>query len=135
VTSTSEDKQLPPQRTAKYETLPLNRGKRRALLDLMRASTRIKDSLLRMRGRTSAWHHLDDPRVLRTAAKDQPLEGVSVHLQDQALWDVVDTMRRRTQSAIANTHLRAKGFMQFDGAKRHYAFWIVPHARTGRHGA
>jgi len=132
VTSTSEDEQLPRKRTAQYETLPRKRGKRRARLDLMLAYTRITDSWLRMRGRTSAWHRLDDPRVRRTAAKDRRREGVPVQLQDQALWDAVDTMRRHLQSAMANTHLRAKVFVQLDGAKRRYAFWILHrYARIG----
>lgn len=46
------NKQSPLKRTAKCETLPLNRSKCRALLDLMLAYTRVKDGFLRVLGRT-----------------------------------------------------------------------------------
>ena len=82
------------RRTAKYETLPLNRGKRRMLLGLVRVYTEIKDSFLRMLGKTSAWHQLDDARALRATTKDTRRDRVPDHLQDQALFDAADTMRR-----------------------------------------
>ena len=124
---------LPPlKRTAKYETLPLNRGKRRTLLDLVLAYTQVKDGFLRMLGRTSAWCHLDDPRALRAATKGERLDGVPAHLHDQALFDAVDTLRRHSQGAIANTHLKAKLFARFEGERRHYAFWMLRrYARIG----
>ncbi len=132
MTGTGGDKQPPLKRTAKYETLPLNRGKRRALLDLTLVYTRVKDGFLRMLGRTVAWHHLDDPRGLRAATKGMRLDGVPAHLQDQALFDAVEALRRHIEAAVANTHLKAKLFARFEGVKRHYAFWILRrYARIG----
>jgi len=125
VTSTSEDKQLPPKRTAQYETLPLNGGKRCVLLNLVLAYTRVEDGFLRMLGRTAAWHYLDDPRALRTATKGQRFDGVPAHLHDQAPFDAVHTMGRHIEAGVASTHAKAKVFTRFDGVKRHYAFWIL----------
>jgi len=125
MTRLGDSEQPPLQRTAKYETLPLNRGKCRVLSDLVLAYTRIKDGFLRMLGRTAAWHHLDDPRGLRAATKEERQRGVPAHLQDQALFDAVDTMRRYIEGGIASTHVKAKVFARFGGAKRHYAFWIL----------
>ncbi len=115
----------PLKRTAKDETLPLNRSQRQTLLNVVLAFTRVKDRFLGMLGRTTAWHHLDDLRTFRTATKGERLDGVPAHLQDQALLDAVDTMRRHVQSAVVGTHVKAKVFTRFDGAKRHYAFWIL----------
>jgi hypothetical protein len=112
VTSICAAKQLPLQRTAKYETLPLHRGKRRVLSDLVLAYTRVKDGLLRMLGRTPAWHHLDDPRGLRAATKEERQRGVPAHLQDQALFDAVDTMRRHIEGGIASIQVKAKVFFR-----------------------
>lgn len=115
----------PLKRTAKDETLPLNRSQRQTLLNVVLAFTRVKDRFLGMLGRTTAWHHLDDLRTFRTATKGERLDGVPAHLQDQALLDAVDTMRRHVQSAVVGTHVKAKVFTRFDGAQRHHAFWIL----------
>ena len=125
MTGSGGDKQPPVKRTARYETLPRGPGKRRALFDMAQVYARVKDGFLRMIGRTSAWCHLDDPRRLRAATKAARLDSVPAHLQDQALFDAVDTMRRHIAAAVANTHVKAKLFARFEGAKRHYAFWIL----------
>ena len=132
MTEIGGSKQPPLKRTAKYETLPLNRSKRQTLLNVVLAYTRVKDLFLRMLGRTVAWHHLDDPRALGASTKGKRPDGVPAHLHDQALFDAVDTLHRPIQSAIANTHLKVKLFARFDGARRHYAFWILRgYARIG----
>ena len=132
MTEIGGSKQPPLKRTAKYETLPLNRSKRQTLLNVVLAYTRVKDLFLRMLGRTVAWHHLDDPRALRASTKGKRPDAVPAHLHDQALFDAVDTLHRPIQSAIANTHLKVKLFARFDGARRHYAFWILRgYARIG----
>lgn len=124
---------LPPlKRTAKYETLPLNRGKRGVLLELVHTYTEIKDSFLCMLGRTNAWHHLDDPRALRHTTRAARRDDVPAHLQDQALFDAVDTLRRFIEAGVAAVHLRAKLFQRFDREQRHYAFWLLRrYARIG----
>ena len=118
-----DGKRPPLRRTAKYETLPLNRGKRRMLLDLMHAYTNVKDSVLRLLGRMGAWHHLDDPRALRAETKTNRRKGMPAHMQDQARFDAVDTMRRFVEAGIAATHIRGKLFQRFEKEKRHYGFW------------
>ena len=95
-------------------------------MDLMLAYTRVKDGFLRVLHPTSAWHQLDHPRTFRAAAKRERLDGVPAHIQDQAMFEVVHTMRRCVQSAVANTHVKAKVFARFGAAKRHDAFWILP---------
>ncbi len=79
----------------------------------------FKDNFLRVLDRTPAWHHLDAPCTFRASIQGERLPGVPVHLQDQALFDAVDAMRRHIQSAITNTHVKVKVFTRFDGAKRH----------------
>ena len=130
MTEIGGSKQPPLKRTAKYETLPLNRSKRQTLLNVVLAYTRVKDLFLRMLGRTVAWHHLDDPRALGASTKGKRPDGVPAHLHDQALFDAVDTLHRPIQSAIANTHLKVKLFARFDGARWHYAFWILEGMRV-----
>ncbi len=78
-----------------------------------------------MLGRTASWHRLNNPRTFRATMKEERLGAVPVQLQDQALFDAVDTMRRHIQSTVANTHVKAKVFTRFDGAQRHHAFWIL----------
>ena len=43
MTGVARDKQPPLRRTAKYETFPLNRGKRRTLLGLVLAYTPVTE--------------------------------------------------------------------------------------------
>ena len=113
------------KRTAKYGTRRLNRGKWRELLALVHAFVGMKDTFLRILGRTSAWHHLDQPKAFRNEAKKLYRPGIPVHLQDQALFDAVETMRRFIEAGIAAVQLRAKIFARYSGEKRHYAFWLL----------
>ena len=105
--------------------MPLNRGKRRTLLDLVLAYANVKDSFLRLLGRTGAWHHLDKPRALRAETKTNRRKGMPAHLQDQARFDAVDTIRRFVEAGIAATHVRSKLYHRFEKEKRHYGFWIL----------
>jgi hypothetical protein len=66
VTGLGGSEQLPPQRTAQGETLPLNPGKRRGLPDLMPAYTWVQGGLLRALGRTPVWHHRSTLAPART---------------------------------------------------------------------
>lgn len=59
------------KRTARYESRPLNRGKRRLLLDLLDAFSRVKDLALSSLGRVTSWDYLDNPRALRDAMKSR----------------------------------------------------------------
>ena len=111
------------KRTAKYETVMLNVGKWRVIEEIARAYASEKDRTLVLLGRAVNWHFLDDKRSLRTAMKGTT--SLPVHLHDQAIFDAVDTMKRHIEAAKAHTHVRAKVFTRFDGAKRHYAFWIL----------
>ncbi len=113
------------KRTAKYETQPLNRGKWRELLALVHAFVGMKDTFLRIPGRTSAWQHLDKPKAFRNDAKKLYRLDLPAHLQDQAVFDAVDTLRRFIEAGIASVHLRAKVFAHYSGEKRHYAFWLL----------
>jgi putative transposase len=121
------------RRTARYETRPLNRGKRRMLLSLVDAFCRVKDQALLILGRTAAWHYLDHRRALRDALKPRYLPDVPVHLQDQAVFDAVDTMRRFVESGLARAHAKARVFRHFEGTQQRYAFWLLK--RYGRIGA
>ena len=47
------------------------------------------------------------------------------HLQDQARFDAVDTIRRFVEAGIAATHVRSKLYHRFEKEKRHYGFWIL----------
>lgn len=113
------------KRTAKYESRPLNRGKRRQLIELIDAFCRVKSLALTLLGRTKAWDYLDKPKAFRDALKLQHIPGVPVHLQDQAAFDAIDTMRRYVESCLARTHAKARIFQQFDGIKRRYAYWLL----------
>ena len=112
--------------------MPLNRGKRRTLLDLVLAYANVKDSFQRLLGRTGAWPHLDKPRALRAETKPTRRKGMPAHLQDQARFDAVDTIRRFVEAGIAATHVRSKLYHRFEKEKRHYGFWIL--RRYGRIG-
>ncbi|MCY0897484.1 MAG: zinc ribbon domain-containing protein [Firmicutes bacterium] len=121
------------KRTARYESRPLNRGKRRLLLDLLDAFSRVKDLALSSLGRVTSWDYLDNPRALRDAMKSRYTPGVPVHLQDQAVFDAVATMRRFVDSCLARAHAKGRVFQRFDGVKRRYAFWLLK--RYGHIGA
>jgi len=122
---TAIDEPKPLKRTAKYESRPLNRGKRRQLIELVEAFCRSKSLALTVLGRTKAWEYLDKPKAFRNAMKTRHLPGIPVHLQDQAALDAVATMRRYVESCLALTHAKARIFKQFDGIKRRYAFWLL----------
>ncbi len=115
------------KRTAKYATQPLNQGKWRELLALVHAFADMKDTFLRILGRTSAWRHLDKPKAFRNKVKKLYRSDIPVHLQDQAVFDAVETMRRFIEAGIASVHLRAKVFVRYQDSdkKRHYAFWLL----------
>jgi len=113
------------KRTAKYESRPLNRGKRRLLMELVEAFCRIKSLALTALGRTKAWEYLDKPKAFRNAMKSRHLPDVPVHLQDQAVLDAADTMRRYVESCLTRTHAKARIFRRFDGTKRRYAYWLL----------
>jgi len=113
------------KRTAKYESRPLNRGKRRLLIELVGAFCQSKGLALTVLGRTKAWEYLDKPKAFRNAMKARHLPGIPVHLQDQAALDAVDTMRRHVESCLARTHANARIFRRFDGIKRRYAYWLL----------
>ncbi len=122
------------KRTAKYATRPLNRGKRATLHALVGAFANVKDRVLRALARTRAWEHLDGRwQDLRDALKPQYRTGYPVHLQDQAVKDAVETMRKWIDAALAATHLRRRVFIRFEGeAQRHYAYWLLRrYARIG----
>jgi putative transposase len=121
------------KRTARYESRPLNRGKRRLLLDLLDAFARVKDRALSSLGRVTSWDYLDNPRALRDALKPRYTPGVPVHLQDQAVFDAVATMRRFVDSSLARAHAKGRVFQRFDGVQRRYAFWLLK--RYGHIGA
>lgn len=112
------------KRTAKYETLILNVGKGHAVEEIARAYAEEKDHALVLLGRAVNWHFLDSKRNLRTALKGSA-SALPVHLHDQAIFDAVETMRRYIEAAKAQTHVKAKVFERFDGAKRHDAFWLL----------
>lgn len=86
------------QRTAQYESRPLNREQRRQLLALVNACCRVKSLALTILGRTQAWDYLDTPNAFRDAMKSRYIPGVPVHLQDQAAFDAVATMGRYLES-------------------------------------
>ncbi len=114
------------KRTAKYATLPLNRGKRNMLRSLIDAFVSVKDLVLRSLTRIREWHYLDGRwQVFRDAIKPRYREGVPVHLQDQAVKDAVLTMRKWIDSTIARLHLKKKVFVHFKGAQRRYAYWLL----------
>lgn len=56
--------------------------------------------VLQTLGRTSAWHHVDNAHAFRDEAKSLYRPDVPVHLQDQALCDAVETMRRFIEAGI-----------------------------------
>ena len=113
------------KRTAKYESLPLNKGKANMLRQLVNAFADAKDECLRRLGQTKAWYYLDSARKCRDDFKSFYRKGVPVHLQDQAVFDAVATLVKFIESGLANTHIRARVFNRFDGAKRRYAFWLL----------
>ena len=113
------------KRTAKYETLPLNRGKIRLLLVLLNAFAEMKDSVLRILGRSVAWDNLDHPKKFRDSLKSSYKPGNPVHLLDQAVFDAVDTLRRFIEAGLTSNHIKARIFVHFSEAKRHYAYWLL----------
>ena len=123
------------RRTAKYATRPLNRGKRNMLRSLSDAFADLKDLALRSLARTKEWHHLDGRwQAFRDAMKPHYRDGVPVHLQDQAVKDAVETMRKWIESTIARLHLKKRIFVRFANEKgqRRYAFWLLRrYARIG----
>ncbi len=119
------------KRTAKYLFRPLNKGKANDLRQLHNAFADAKDEFLRHLGKTAAWHYLDNTRKCRDAFKSH--KGIPVHLRDQALFDAVGTLVRFIEYCLAATHIKARVFKQFDGAKRRYAFWLL--RSYGRIGA
>ncbi len=121
------------KRTAKYESLPLNKGKANGLRQLVNAFATAKNEFLRRLGKTSAWHYLDNARKCRDDFKSFYRQGIPIHLQDQAIFDAVATMVKFIESCLANTHIKARIFNRFAGAKRRYAFWLL--RNYGRIGA
>ena len=114
------------RRTAKYATRPLNRGKRGLLHQLIESFARLKDIALRRLARTREWDFLDGTwHDFRDEMKAHYRKGVPVHLQDQAVKDAVQTMRRWIDAAIEHAHLRRRIFVRFAGEQRHYAFWLL----------
>ena len=114
------------KRTAKYATLPLNRGKRNMLRSLIDAFVDLKDLALRTLARTKEWHRLDETwQTFRDAMKPRHRKGVPVHLQDQAAKDAWETMRKWIDSAIARAHIKNRIFVRFEKEQRHYAYWLL----------
>ena len=102
------------KRTAKYETLPLNRGKTRLLLVLLNAFAEMKDSVLRILGRSVAWDNLDHPKKFRDSLKSSYKPGNPVHLLDQAVFDAVDTLRRFIEAGLTSNHIKTRIFVQLE---------------------
>ena len=120
------------KRTARYETQPLNRDKWRELGLMVNAFSETKDTALRALARTAAWDFLDHPRQFRDQTKAHYREGVPVHLQDQAVFDAVHTMRRFVEAGIVSSRVKAKVFGRYSGEKHRYAFWLLKsYARLG----
>ena len=57
--------------------------------------------------------------------KSQYRPDVSVHLQDQAVFDAADTMKRFIEASIASSHMRGKVFARYQGPQRRYAYWLL----------
>lgn len=128
-----EDSTPPLKRTAKYITLPLNRGKRRQLLCLIERYAAVKARFLLLLGDTTTWAYLDRQENLREATKAQRDPRIPVHLHDQAVFDAVHTMRRHIDAALKNGHVRRRLFLRWDGDQRRYGFWLL--SRYERIGA
>jgi putative transposase len=120
------------KRTAKYESLPLNKKKAAGIKQLVSAFAGAKHGFLRRLGHTAAWHYLDSAKKYRDACKHFYRQDVPVHLQDQAVFDAVATMVTFIESCLAVTHIKARIVRQFDGVKQRYAFWLLQrYARIG----
>lgn len=107
------------KRTARYASRPFNKGKRAMITGLVDAFSRLKDQALSVLVSTVSWDYLDKPRALREAMKPQYTSGIPVHLQDQAVFDAVDTGRRFVDSCLARTHARggfSNGSAELSGA-------------------
>ena len=87
--------------------------------------TDAKGTYLRVLARAVRWHYLDAPNAFRNAMKSQYRPDVSVHLQDQAVFDAADTMKRFIEASIASSHMRGKVFARYQGPQRRYAYWLL----------
>ena len=89
------------KRTAKYQTIELNSHKWQEIVRMVVLYNGLKDSFLRLLGKSSEWDALDKPRDFRDDVKAGYRDDLPVHLQDQAAFDAVDTMRRFIDSCLA----------------------------------
>ncbi len=67
-------------------------------------------------------YFLDRNEDVRAALKGIGV-GAPVHLHDQALFDIIETMKRYVESGGKQTHVKAKVRTRFGRAERHDAFW------------
>ena len=113
------------RRTVRLASLPLNKGKRSAIREVMGAYNETKRRFVFALRSPSMWHHLSNKRSFRDWAKSQGFypQEVNVHLVDQAAFDAVDACIRHIKSVIARENLKARIWKRFPSeGERHYAY-------------